>query len=186
MKLIRYETIREFLDKNGFNDTIMIDSHEACTLGVLSINDDDQVEMDHIEKVKVIDIDSIGHCVSYLNNHHIICQFNDSIYIKLFNFKSIASVLDFVHFIQCKYGFDYNNTKINLMMDDLVHAGQRNDFEWFEKLFKYKDDKWLLYAHQALYSNIWDSIYDFLPEIKCLLIKEMRSRNLNIEEDISL
>ena len=184
---MRCETIRKFLDDNGFNN-IMINFYEACIRGVLSINDDEEVEMDHIENVKVIDIDSIGHCALYLNNHHVICRFNDSIDVQLFNFKSIANVLDFVHFIQCKYGFDYNNTKITLMMDDLVHASQHNDFEWFEKLFKYKDDKWLSFAHYALYSHIWDFVWkkDSIHEIKCLLIKEMRSRNLNIEEDISL
>lgn len=185
MKLIRYETIREFLDKNGFND-IIIDIYEAGSENIISIKDNEPVEISCIENVKVIDIDRLGHCVLYLRSHTVTCRFNDLADIILhFLNTSAAHVLDFVHFIQRTYGFDYNN-KVNLMMDDIVHAGQRNDFEWFEKLFKYKDDKWLLYVHHALYSNIWDSIYDFIPEIKCLLIKEIRERNINAEEDISL
>lgn len=177
MGILSLKTLRMFLNEDGF-DYVCISAIKPKPGMEFDINCDIS-DIDGIKDVKLLHIDRSNHYRPFMMSHIVECRFNNTTDVM---FTMTERTHRFIRFIQRKYGF--NEEYICVTDRDIRHAIEDNDLEWFEKLFTNGSNAHLEYMFHLISIGIYTG--SFSTEVKAVLIKEMASRGLSHEEDISL
>lgn len=179
---VSMKVIKKFLDENGYSDVI-IESIYPAKIEYEKTN----CCIDEVKHVEVLNTDNYYLLNDRLLIYRIECIFNN-LTCSMLQFHSIDP-RQFVHFIQCKYGF--NESINNVSVVDMKYALEHNDFEWIKCLFEQVDDAGLLRIYDKMYNKRYIETWELdcnnnFPEMRNMLIKEMSKRNLSHKEDIEL